>query len=144
VAIVTIGIAELAAAKAGLIAKALEVEKLKLQLARLRRTQSGHSSEKIARSIEQLELRLEELEAENPGASRRGDRGRDVPVSRTWACDLYPAAVDARAVKTRIEIPQRSSLLHAVMCYHCPGSPAALTVGCGEHHWWCLPEAKRR
>ena len=56
--------AELAAAKAGLLAKALEVEKLKLQIARLRRMQFGRSSEKIARTIDQLELRLEELEAE--------------------------------------------------------------------------------
>jgi transposase len=58
--------AELAAAKAGLVAKALEVEKLKLQIARLRRMQFGRSSEKIERTIEQLELRLEELEAETP------------------------------------------------------------------------------
>ena len=55
---------ELAAAKAGLVAKALEIEKLKLQLARLRRQQFGRSSEKIARTIEQLELTLEDLEAE--------------------------------------------------------------------------------
>jgi transposase len=63
--------AELAAAKAGLMAKALEVEKLKLQIARLRRMQFGRSSERIARTIEQLELRLEELETEAPatGAS---------------------------------------------------------------------------
>jgi transposase len=61
--------AELAAAKAGLLAKALEVEKYKLQIARLRRMQFGRSSEKIARTIEQLELRLEELEAETPAAS---------------------------------------------------------------------------
>jgi transposase len=60
--------AELAAAKAGLLAKALEVEKYKLQIARLRPMQFGRS-EKIARTIEQLELRLEELEAETPAAS---------------------------------------------------------------------------
>ena len=41
--------AELAAAKAGLQAKALEIEKLKVQIARLRRQQFGRSSEKIAR-----------------------------------------------------------------------------------------------
>ena len=54
---------ELAAAKAGLVTKTLEVEKLKIQLARLRRLQFGRSSEKIARAAEQLELMLEELEA---------------------------------------------------------------------------------
>ena len=72
--------AELAAAKAGLMAKALEIEKLKLQIARLRRQQFGRSSEKMAREIEQLELRLEELEAEErqprpavPDASARDE-----------------------------------------------------------------------
>jgi transposase len=65
--------AELAAAKAGLLAQALEVEKLKLQIARLRRMQFGRSSEKIARTIEQLELRLEELEAETPAAAGSDD-----------------------------------------------------------------------
>ena len=55
---------ELSAAKAGLVAKALEIEKLKLQIARLRRTQFGRSSERIERTIEQLELMLEELETE--------------------------------------------------------------------------------
>jgi hypothetical protein len=61
--------AELAAAKAGLLAKAPEIEKYKRQIAKLRRMQFGRSSEKIARTIEQLELRLEELEAETPAAT---------------------------------------------------------------------------
>jgi transposase len=56
--------AELIAAKAGLVSKALEIEKLKVQLARLRRQQFGRSSEKIDRIIEQLELMLDELETE--------------------------------------------------------------------------------
>src|ERR1041384_3805991 len=60
--------AELAAAKAGLLANALEIEKYKLQIARLRRMQFGRSSEKIAREIEQLELKLEEREAGTPDA----------------------------------------------------------------------------
>ena len=55
---------ELAAAKAGLMAKALEIEKLRLQIARLRRAQFGRSSEKIDRTIDQLELMLEELETD--------------------------------------------------------------------------------
>jgi transposase len=56
--------AELAAAQAGLVSKALEIEKLKVQIARLRRQQFGRSSEKIDRVIEQLELMLDELETE--------------------------------------------------------------------------------
>ena len=43
--------------------QALEIEKLKFQIAKLRRMQFGRSSERIARQIAQLELRLEELEA---------------------------------------------------------------------------------
>src|SRR5712671_6975837 len=56
--------AELAAAKAGLIAKTLEAEKLKFELARLKRMTFGASSERIKREIEQLELKLEELESD--------------------------------------------------------------------------------
>ena len=55
--------AELTAAKAGLMAYALQIEKLKFQLARLRRQRFGSSSERIDREIAQLELKLEELEA---------------------------------------------------------------------------------
>jgi transposase len=73
--------AELAAAKAGLMAKALEVENLKLQIARLRRMQFGRSSEKVARTIEQLELRLEELEAETPAASDDASAANGEPSS---------------------------------------------------------------
>ena len=51
------------AAEAGLLVKTLEAEKLKLELARLKRMQFGQSSERIEREIEQLELRLESLRA---------------------------------------------------------------------------------
>jgi transposase len=52
----------LIAAEAGLLAKTLEAEKLKFELARLRRMTFGQSSERIERAIEQLELKLEEIE----------------------------------------------------------------------------------
>ena len=52
----------LIAAEAGLLAKTLEAEKLKFELARLRRISFGQSSERIEREIEQLELKLEEIE----------------------------------------------------------------------------------
>src|SRR5487761_2114700 len=54
--------AELAAAKLAVQYKTLEIEKLKFQIAKLRRMQFGRSSERITRQIEQLELQLEELE----------------------------------------------------------------------------------
>jgi len=40
----------------------LEIEKLKVEIARLRRMAFGRSSEQLARQIGQLELKLEELE----------------------------------------------------------------------------------
>jgi hypothetical protein len=58
------------------VAKALDIEKLKLEIARLRRQQYGRSSEKMARALEQFELRLEELEAEEaagPAVSAQPD-----------------------------------------------------------------------
>jgi transposase len=54
--------AELQAAKLAVQLRTLEIEKLKFQIARLRRMQFGRSSERLTRQIEQLELRLEELE----------------------------------------------------------------------------------
>ena len=54
---------ELKAAEFAVQYKALEIEKLKFQIAKLRRMQFGRSSERVDRQIAQLELRLEELEA---------------------------------------------------------------------------------
>jgi transposase len=53
---------ELKVAEISVQYKTLEIEKLKFQIAKLRRMQFGRSSERITRQIEQLELRLEELE----------------------------------------------------------------------------------
>jgi len=49
-----------------LLTREREVEHLKLLLARLQRMQFGRKSEKLAKQIEQLELRLEELQSK-PG-----------------------------------------------------------------------------
>ncbi len=54
--------AELKAAELSVQLRTLEIEKLKFQIARLRRMQFGRSSERITRQIAQLELQLEELE----------------------------------------------------------------------------------
>ena len=55
--------AALATAKAGLAARDLLIETLRVQIARMRRMAFGASSEKLAHEIAQLELALEELEA---------------------------------------------------------------------------------
>src|SRR3984957_9418720 len=53
---------ELKAAETAVQLKALEIEKLGFQIAKLRRMQFGRSSERITRQIAQLEFQLEELE----------------------------------------------------------------------------------
>jgi transposase len=68
---------ELKAAQTAVQLKALEIEKLKFQIAKLRRMQFGRSSERISRQIEQLEFRLEELEtgaAEDAARAEAADR----------------------------------------------------------------------
>jgi transposase len=54
----------LLAAEAKLLSRELEIEQLKLQIARLRRMQFGRSSEQLSEQIGQLELKLEELETQ--------------------------------------------------------------------------------
>jgi len=55
---------EIAANAAEIHAKTLHIEKLKMQLAVLRRARFGRSSEKLDHAIEQLELLIGELEAD--------------------------------------------------------------------------------
>jgi transposase len=82
--------AELKAAQLAVQLRVLEIEKLKFQIAKLRRMQFGRSSERIARQIEQLELQLEELEtgaAQEDAAAGTEDRpasavGRAKPKRR--------------------------------------------------------------
>ena len=68
---------ELKAAETAVQLKALEIEKLRFQIAKLRRMQFGRSSERISRQIEQLEFQLEELEtgaAEDTARAEAADR----------------------------------------------------------------------
>lgn len=67
------------AAEAGLLAKTLEAEKLKFELARLKRMQFGQSSERLDRQIEQLELKLEEIE-ESSCAADDADNEQPTPA----------------------------------------------------------------
>ena len=74
---------ELKAAQTAVQLKALEIEKLRFQIARLRRMQFGRSSERITRQIEQLELQLEELEtgeAEESACAEADDAAAPIPV----------------------------------------------------------------
>jgi transposase len=62
-----------------------EIEQLKLLIAKLRRMQFGRSSERLDRQIEQMELRLEELQsaqAELPPVAKPKNEEKSQPVRR--------------------------------------------------------------
>jgi transposase len=70
------------AAEGALLSRDLLIEKLKVQIARLKRMHFGRSSEKLASEIAQLELALEELEtaeAELPRLPASSIRQRKTP-----------------------------------------------------------------
>jgi transposase len=78
---------ELAAAKNAVVLTTLQIEKLKVTLARLRRMKFGQSSERMALQADQLELTLEELEAEQAHAEcviegKLPDREPNAPANR--------------------------------------------------------------
>jgi transposase len=74
---------DVAALSAEIHAKTLLIEKLKMQLAVLRRARFGRSSEKLDRAVEQLELLigdLEETEAENEAQAETAEQS-ETPAS---------------------------------------------------------------
>ena len=116
---------ELKAAEMAVQIKALEIEKLKFQIAKLRRMQFGRSSERISRQIEQLELRLEELES-----------GEAADAASTEATDPPPAPPPPeRARPKRKPLPEhlpRQEVVHqpadngACTCPACGGKMGKL------------------
>jgi transposase len=111
--------AELAAAKAGLVRKTLEVEKLKIQIARLKRMSFGASSERMRRELEQLELKLEELETAE--AEAEADGGTALAMAEEPAPEASPVK------KQRRKLPEalpRREIVHepACTCRVCGGA----------------------
>jgi hypothetical protein len=111
--------AELAAAKAGLLVRTLEVEKLKIEIARLRRMTFGASSERMHRELEQLELKLEELETAEAEA--------EAAAATSPARGEKPAAEEVSAKKKRRKLPDalpRRDIVHepAHACPACGGA----------------------
>jgi transposase len=114
--------AELAAAKNGLIEKTLEAEKLKAQLARLRREKFGASSERIERTIEQFELALEEIEAATAEGAAPTTSTNEAVVPDA---PPVPAGLAASNKKKRRQLPPglpRRDIVHA---------PASVCKACG-------------
>lgn len=117
-AVIAAQASELAAAKAGLVAKTLEVEKLKVQLARLRRLQFGRSSEKLARATEQLELMLEEAEAT---AAAEAPESSDLESDRAVMAEAKPRC-GRRLLPEHLP---RSEVVHDSACT-CPSCGGAM------------------
>jgi transposase len=115
--------AELQAARLAVQLRSLEIEKLKFQIAKLRRMQFGRSSERVTRQIEQLELRLEELET-----------GEVEELSKAIAEDR-PLPIRERTQPKRKKLPDhlpRQEVVHqpeddgACICPVCRGGMAKL------------------
>ena len=114
---------ELKAAQTAVQLKALEIEKLRFQIAKLRRMQFGRSSERITRQIEQLELQLEELETGEAEETARAE------------ADESAAPIPVRAKPKRQPLPDhlpRQEVVHqpaggeACTCPACGGGMARL------------------
>jgi transposase len=100
--------------QAELYAKTLHIEKLKAQLAVLRRARFGRSSEKLDREIEQLELLIGEIEE----GSAAGTEARQAAES----CAPAPTPRRERGVPVRRALPAhlpREEVKHEAAC-SCP------------------------
>jgi transposase len=118
--LVLIRTAERDAAKAGLLSKTLEAEKLKIQIARLKRLSFGASSERMSRELEQLELKLEELETAEAEA--------EAATEMLAADAMKPAQEDAKGTKLRRKLPghlPRTEIVHEPACA-CPACGGAM------------------
>ena len=111
--------AELAAAMTAVQLSRLEIEKLKVQLAGLRRMQFGRSSERLDRAIEQLELKLEELEA-GEAQSEAAAEAASIPATR-------PERLQPKRRPLPDHLP-REEIVHDP-----DGNEACLCWACGSH-----------
>ena len=71
------------AAELGLLARTLEAEQLRVQIARLRHERFGRSSERLAGEVEQLELRLDEVLADIANTAGADDAEDDTTSARS-------------------------------------------------------------
>jgi transposase len=110
---------EIAANAAEIHAKTLHIEKLKMQLAVLRRARFGRSSEKLNRDIEQLELLIGALEQD---AAAEGARTSTAEPDTTTE-PKTPAKTHQRKQPVRTTLPAhlpRETVTHEPACT-CPG-----------------------
>jgi transposase len=93
--------------RAALLSRDVEIEKLKIELARLKRMQFGRSSEQLDQTIAQLELSLEELEASESELLAP-------------SCVSVPAVEKAKPARRALpESLPRETIIHEAPC-NCP------------------------
>jgi transposase len=113
---------ELIATHEQLLWRASEIEHLKLLLAKLQRMQFGRKSEKLARQIEQLELRLEDLQAKPAESASQ-------PESQS-AATASSLLISTPAKPARRPLPEhlpRQTQTHAPKESACPDCGGALS-----------------
>jgi transposase len=124
-------ISERDAAKNGLIVVHLTIEKLKAQIAKLRREKFGASSERMERVIEQLELALEDAEAGKAAAEAPVQTAEELApppsVDPSLPAGSALAVSAATTKKKRRTLPPalpRRAVVHATpeTCKTCGGS----------------------
>jgi len=96
------------------VAARAEIEKLRFQLARLKRSRFGRSSEKTDRTVEQLELAIETLEEDD--------------AQRLAGMPVISKAIEASAKQARRQLPAhlpREQVVHPGPCV-CPQCGGAL------------------
>ena len=119
--------AELTAAKNGLVITQLTIEKLKAQIAKLRREKFGASSERVDRVLAQLELALEEAETAKAEAIAMLPQQPEPEAALLLAEGSAPAGSEGTPKKKRRQLPPefpRHDVVHAPpgVCKTCGGS----------------------
>jgi transposase len=105
-----------------------EIEHLKLLIAKLRRMQFGRRSEKVERQIEQLELKLEELEANRPVAAS--------PASQPTSAEPAATAKKCRTLPDHLPRQIKTHTPKQAMCPECGGTLKKLGEDVSEMLEW--------
>ena len=106
-----------------------EIEHLKLLIAKLRRMQFGRKSEKVERQIEQLELKLEDLEANRSEATPQ-------PTSEPTSTEPASSRKKCRALPEHLPRQIKTHAPKQEMCPECGGALKKLGEDVSEMLEW--------
>jgi transposase len=106
-----------------LLSREREIEHLKLLIVRLERMQFGRKSEKLARQIEQLELRLEELQVDRPKETEKLATGLESdPLISSISSDPASARPGRRPLPEHLPRQMRRHEPKEAACPDCGGT----------------------